>query len=436
MSMQKIVRQHHVTLALLGSALLVTAPGSALAQGAKTKVTVMTWEGTSTNQSIIDAMAAFERANPTIDVELVNVPAGGYDQARNGLIQAKRLPDLFWVGNDQALEYGQQGILYDWSKYAASKTSGLNLANFAPGTVDSYRVDGKLYGLPSLVNNYGYFYNIDLFRAAGVPLPKPGWTYKQFFDAAAKLTVKTGGRTTRYGVYAPHNDIFTLSQYSVSAGGAPFANRMLNTTRVAVSPQMVEGARLWTNAIQSGTVTPRNYPGDGLTELFTSGKVPMLGGGQWLAAGFLEQKPGFNWGFAPMPIVSKRVHILDAVGIASPSYIKNPDAVWKVLTFLNTRAWEKVLVDAPVAPSAYLPASKPYFDKLKAAGAGSVTDSLNNMLSAPSKVGVRFLAPAWAGKGYDAINATYNTILSGRLDARTGLDKIARDVNTVIQRGR
>ncbi|GGJ43295.1 ABC transporter substrate-binding protein [Deinococcus roseus] len=419
------------TLQALSALTLVLLTTSAFAQS-KTKVTIMTWEGNSTNQSIMNALSDFEKQNPDIDVELVNVPAGGYDQARNGLIQAKKLPDLFWVGNDQVLDYARQGILFDWSKYAAKEKA--LMARFAPGSIDNYKLDGKLYGLPSLMNTYGYFYNADLFKQAGVPLPKANWTYREFFDAARKLTVKDGNRTVRYGVYGPLNGIETLSQYSLSAGGVALADRILNTSKVTITPQMVEGAKMWSAAIKDGIVTPRTYPSDGMTEVFLSGKIPMLGAGQWLASGFLDSKPNFKWGFAPMPIVKNKVHILDAVGIASPSYIKNPDAVWKVLKYLDTKAWEKVLVDAPVAPAAYVPASKPYYDKLKAAGVSSLASSVDAMVRAQSKVGVRFLAPAWSGKANDVIGAVYNDIISGNVDIQNGLDKMAADINTLIQK--
>ena len=401
------------------------------AQG-KTVVRIMTWEGQDTNDQIAAAMKPFEAKNPDITIEIVKVPGVGYDQTRNTMIAANQLPDLFWVGNDQLLEYGRKGILYDWTKQATAKGDDFALESFAPGAIANYTLDGKLYGLPSLMNTYGYFYNADMFTAAGLPLPKVGWTYAQFFNAARRLTLKSGTQVTRYGVYNPQNDLFFLSQYAASQGGPMLQDRILEATKVTVSPQLVTAARNWASAIRAGSVTPRTYPGDGLDKLFAAGKVPMLGSGQWLAKGFIEGKLPFKWGFAPLPTGVKQVTIYDAVGIASPSYVKNPDAVWKVMKYLDTKAWEAVLPESPVAPSAYVPSAKPYFDQLRKSGAASVADSVNAMLTMKEKEGVRFLS-SWSGKAFDVLNVSYNDILSGKVDAKTGLDAIAAKVNEIIK---
>ncbi len=423
-----------IKLAVAFGAIMVSAAMLVSAQG-KTVVRIMTWEGQDMNDQIGAAMKPFEAKNPDISIEIVKVPSVGFDQTRNTMIAANQLPDLFWVGNDQLLEYGRKGILFDWTKQATAKGDDFALEQFAPGAVANFTLDGKLYGLPSLMNTYGYFYNADLFTAAKLPLPKVGWTYPQFFNAASKLTVKNGDSVTRYGVYDPRNDLFMLSQYAGSQGGAMFQNRILETDKVTASPQMIAGARAWAAAIKAGSVTPRNYPGDGLDKLFAAGKVPMLGAGQWLAKGFIEGKLPFKWGFAPLPTGKNQVTIYDAVGIASPSYIKNPDAVWKVMKYLDTKAWENVLPSTPVAPSAYLPSAKPYFDQLRKSNAGSVADSVNAMLTMKDKEGVRFLA-SWSGKAWDVINASYNDILSGKTDAKVGLESIADKINEIIKQNK
>ena len=416
-------------LAAFGTAIIAAAM-IASAQS-KTVVKIMTWEGQDMNDQIAAAMKPFEAKNPDIAVEIVKVPSVGFDQTRNTMIAAGQLPDLFWVGNDQLLDYGRKGILFDWTKQATAKGDDFALEQFAPGAVANFTLDGKLYGLPSLMNTYGYFYNADMFDAAKLAQPKVGWTYAQFFDAARKLTTKNGDQVTRYGVYSPLNDMFVLSQHAASQGGPTFQDRILEASKVTSSPQLVDAAKAWAAAIKDGAVTPRNYPGDGLDRLFAAGKVPMLGAGQWLAKGFIEAKLPFKWGFAPLPGGSKSVTIYDAVGIASPKYIKNPDAVWKVLKYLDTKAWEVVLPATPVAPSAYVPSAKPYFDQLKKSGATTVATSVEAMLTTKNQEGVRFLS-AWSGKAWDVINASYNDIMAGKTDAKAGLDDIVTKINAII----
>ncbi|MGE5224326.1 MAG: ABC transporter substrate-binding protein, partial [Omnitrophica WOR_2 bacterium] len=154
--------------------------------GGKITVTVMTWENTDTNAAIDDALKTFMAANPDITVQRIPTPNSNYGDKLNSMVQNKSLPDIFWAGNDTAFLYGDQGLLYDWSAKAKAETgSTFNMGQFAPGAIENWTSpNGKLYGLPTLMNTYGFWYNEDLFTKANVPLPKPGWTWDDMFKAA------------------------------------------------------------------------------------------------------------------------------------------------------------------------------------------------------------------------------------------------------------
>nr|MCU0495583.1 extracellular solute-binding protein [Chloroflexaceae bacterium] len=271
--------------------------------GSKAKVTVMTWEGADTNAAIDEALKTFMAANPEIEVERVPSPNSGYSDKLNAMVQAKQLPDIFWAGNDTAQQFGGQGLLFDWTEYAQKSEGGFSLSAFAPGAIENWTsADGKLYGLPTLMNTYGIWYNADLFQQAGVPLPKPGWTYDDMLKAATALTQKDGSTVKRYGVYAVGNESlqspFTISNCAVSAGGQPFMDRVINPTKVTADEKFVACAKQIAEAVQSGAITPTGYPSDGLTESFIAGQIPMLFFGQWLVPSFLEAQPSFKYGFA------------------------------------------------------------------------------------------------------------------------------------------
>ncbi len=414
-----------------------TAPA---ATGGKATVTVMTWEGNDTNAAIDEALKAFMAANPDITVQRIPSPNSGYGDKLNSMVQANQLPDIFWAGNDTAFLYGDQGLLYDWSKMAQNEQgSAFNLKDFAPGAIENWTSpDGKLYGLPTLMNTYGLWYNEDLFNKAGVPLPKPGWTYDDMFAAAEKLTVKDGDKVTRYGLYNANGDPiygpFAVSDCSVSAGGQPFQDRIIKPTKVQADQQFIDCTQKYADAIQKGFITPPGYPTDGMTDQFLTGQIPRMYFGQWAAPSFITAKPSFKYGFAPLPIATggKVVEPYDAVGISSPKGIKNPDAVWKVMKFLASDAWKTVLVKAPVAPAAHIPSSGPYYDTLKAAGLQSVVDGVDYELKAPTKQGIRFTAP-WSAKANDILTANWNDILTGKKPAQATIEQMVKDLNGVIQ---
>jgi multiple sugar transport system substrate-binding protein len=245
------------------------------------------------------------------------------------------------------------------------------------------------------------------------------------------LAAKISGSGPHYGLIAPPDDPFSIGQYSMSAGGAPFINDIVNPTKVTVSPQFIQGATLYEQAITKGYVSPPNFDSSNSPTDFAGGKIPMLYNGQWLAAGWLLSPPKFQYGFAPMPLVSKRVEPYDAVGIVSPKGIANPDAVWQVLQYLDTTAWQTILPASPVAPSAYVPSAAPYFNKLKTAGLTSIADSVNYELTSPVKSGIRF-DPTWATKANAIITAKWNDILLGKTPVAQGSQSMAASLNQLI----
>lgn len=403
--------------------------------GGKATVTFMTWEGTATNTAIDAAMKKFSDSN--ITVKRIPSPNSDFGQKITSLTLAKQLPDFFWCGNDTEQDLGAKGVLYDWSSHASKTTADFDTNNFAASALQNwYSPDGKkLYGVPTLMNTYGYFYNADMFNAAKVALPKPGWTFEDYFAATKALTKKNGNTVTQYGaVGGPYADPFAIGDYSVSAGGAPFVNAVIGQSKVTIDPKFVEGTKKFADVVQAGYVTPLNYNGGDTTAAFLAGKVPMLWGGQWLAAGFIASKPNIKYGFAPLPIVQAEVQPYDAVGICSPSYIKNPDAVWKVMTYLNTQGWKDILPGAPVAPAAYVPASSTYFDTLQSNGLTTITDTVKYVLATKNKQAIRFNAN-WSTKANDVITANWNDILTGKKPLQPTLDNMAKQINDIIQAG-
>lgn len=409
------------------------ATTAAAATGQKVTVTYMTWENNDTNASIDKAMEIFSKANPDIEVKRIASPSSDYGQKLSSMAQAKQLPDIFWTGNDTEQQFGAQGLLYDWTTQANVKSDNFDLSKFAPGAIDVWKTtDGKLYGLPTLLNTKGIWYNASLFTSANLPLPKTGWTYQEALAAAKALTTKDGSKTTRYGLWA--EDLinpFSAANCAVSAGGMAFTDRINDTTKVSADDKFNECTRLLAEAVQAGSITPPGFANDNATEGFIAGQIPMIFGGQWLAPAMKKGNPSFKYGFAPMPMYKEAVFPLDSVGISSPKTIKNPEAVWKVTQFLATTAWESILPGAPVAPAAYVPASQPYFNTLKASGQESVAETVSYALQAPKKVGVRFNA-VWASKASDVLKQ-YNDILLGKTPVDAGVKTMVQQLNDLIK---
>ncbi|MEK4977319.1 MULTISPECIES: ABC transporter substrate-binding protein [Bacillales] len=399
--------------------------------GKPVEVTMITWESAAMNEKIMASMKKFEEENPNIKVKLIPTPLDNYGVKINGMITAKKAPDIFMTGNDMLLDNAGKGLLYDWTELATQDKAFME--GFYEGVVDSWYYDGKLVGLPGLLNTYGIFYNKKSFQEAGLPEPKIGWTYDEFFAAMEKLSSNQGG-VQQFGYYAPL-DPFHVSLYSVSAGGAPFADAIINPTKVEISDQFREGVEKYKSAIANGYMNPPTFDLTNAMSSFKQGKVPMTLQGQWVADDLIRTAPKeLEWGYAPMPVVNSQTEIYDAVGWSSPATLKNPEAVWKVLKYLDSKMYEEVLPSTPVAPAAYQASSAAYYDALKAAGHPEVGEGLDHILKSPNTQPVRFLS-TWAGKAYPFIEASWKNILMGKAPI-TELDVMAEKINNVITTGK
>jgi ABC-type glycerol-3-phosphate transport system substrate-binding protein len=424
------------TLACAGLLAATACSGSDSGGGSSSgpvTVTVMTWESAQTNAAIKKALADFKDDN--ITVQLLDTPAGNFGDKLASLTQAKKLPDLFWCGNDTEQQYTSQGLLVDWTDKINNGDGDFKADKFVPSAIENWKTaDGQMGGLPSLMNTYGVWYNEDAFTKAGIAVPKAGWTWDDMYSAAAKLANKNGAK---YGLVADQltsgDGPFTMSMYSVSAGGAPFTDNVNHPTKAEADAKYTEGVQKLIDAIKSGSVAPPGYDASNVQSLFAAGKVPMMFGGQWLAAGFQTDKPKVKYGFAPFPQVDTPATLYDSVGICTPQYTKDQDATFKVLEYINTKVWDAVLPASPVAPPAYTPAQASYFDALNKAQQSTVVDTVKADLAAEKTVGVRFTTQ-WAQQVGDLTTANYQPILSGKKpisDLPAYIDKI----NGLIKQG-
>ncbi|MDQ1022945.1 ABC-type glycerol-3-phosphate transport system substrate-binding protein [Streptomyces umbrinus] len=423
--MKRLIRLAGALLTAGGLLATAACGGSSGEQSdGKATVTLMTWESAATNKAIDQALTGFH--DPNITVKRIDTPNGNYSDKLAALTQAKKLPDLFWCGNDTEQQYTNQGLLTDWSS-RLSGSSDFGASSFVSSTMKNWKTaDGKIGGVPSLLNTYGIWYDIDAFKTAGITVPATGWTWDQMFDAAAELHAKGA----KYGLVADAltstDGPFSLSTYALSAGGAPFADSVHQPTKTTIDATYTEGVRKVVAGIKSGAIAPPGYDISNQQALFASGQIPMLWSGQWLAAGFLTDKPKIKYGFAPLPQVTRPATLYDAVGICTPSYTQNADATFKVLKYLDSTVWTKVLPDSPVAAPAYLSAQKSYFGALDKSGQTTVASTVKEGLNTQTTIGVRFTTQ-WASQSNDLITAYWPDILNGKKplsDLQTMTDKI------------
>lgn len=140
----------------------------------------------------------FNKQYPNIEI-VPEQQTGDYLQKLYLQASSNTLPDIFWNGDGSVGNLAKKGLELDLGPYI--EESGLDLGQYYDSMIELGQTDGKQYMMPRDYNHLVTFYNVDMFKAAGVPLPENGWTWEEFLDAARKLTKQdAGGQTTQYGV--------------------------------------------------------------------------------------------------------------------------------------------------------------------------------------------------------------------------------------------
>lgn len=150
-----------------------------------------------------DVVAAYEAANPGVDINLEQVGDQPYKDKIRVLSASGDLPDIYfsWAG-DFANKFVRAGLAADLTSEIAPDTAWGS--TFAPAALKAFEYDGKYYGVPINLDGKYMVYNKAIFDKAGVAVPT---TFEELL--AACDTLKASGVTpialgNQYGWPAIH----------------------------------------------------------------------------------------------------------------------------------------------------------------------------------------------------------------------------------------
>jgi multiple sugar transport system substrate-binding protein len=152
-------------------------------------VNIVVWHGyTQAENTAIDKLAAeFNATHPNITV----TPHfyGNNDYALQKVLTAIAggdPPDISYLYGSWAPNIASASAAVDLTKYV--KDSSWNWNDFWTAERNVTTVNGKVIGIPALVDNLALVYNKRLFKQAGISPPSASWTWSDFEKAAMKLT--------------------------------------------------------------------------------------------------------------------------------------------------------------------------------------------------------------------------------------------------------
>ena len=287
----------NVTKLTIAAGLAVLLGGTPMAASAQELVM---WERSGGNAGMVDALvAAWNEANPDRKINLTYIPHTEMVPKLAQAIASGDVPDLMGLDLIYGPQFASAGQLEDITGYFEGDPT---LATASPGHIQVATYDGKLYGVPLYADVSALFWNKDLFEKAGLDPEVPPTSLGELHDMAAKIT---GVEEGVYGYYLAGNcagcNIFTFGPLIWASGGTiePLDANDEPLKGDAV-PKVLEWARMMH---KEGLINPANQSENGETFhlQFGSGKVGMMGTGNFNITLAREQNPDMNFGITLLP---------------------------------------------------------------------------------------------------------------------------------------
>lgn len=220
------------------------------------------------------------------------------------------------------------------------------LEDFIPASLDQFKVNGRLMGIPTDWSVHVLFYRKDL-------IPKPPETIDELVETARSFTKKINPNSpTDYGfIVSGKNLLFNAMLWEsllASAGGVPFE---VGKERDAVNNLTSEAAQkaleVYTTFMKEGISPPDSitYEFSQANEAYTSGKAAMMI--QWNAASFVILDPNQaplvhdKTGVAPIPgerVGGRVLHRSHAhyLGFSINKFSQHKKEAFKFLAYFTT----------------------------------------------------------------------------------------------------
>jgi multiple sugar transport system substrate-binding protein len=296
-----VFRKAHLAglLAVLTGVGVLAACGTDSTSSSSSKgggTTIQIWEGYTQVEAKAFAhlVSEYEATHPGQKVNTLYVNSDNTLQKVLTAVRGGSPPDIAYLYGSWAPNVAQIPSVVNLTQVV--KRPGVNWDDFYTGERAVATVNGKVIGIPALVDNLAVVYNKTLFAKAGLQPPGPDWTWSQFVADAKKLTnpaIKQYG--TAYVTPGTEDTVWHWEALLWEAGG-----QLLTADNKKAAFDSAAGLASL-NTLRTMAVTDKSMyldPSDSAyTNLFNSGKIGMLVTGPWDLAVF----PNVKYGVQIMP---------------------------------------------------------------------------------------------------------------------------------------
>lgn len=313
-------------------------------KGSKEKVEVKlsTWAG---SEEAAELQAILDKLNAASDTYIIvqdSNPAD-YETRLTTQLSGNAGPDLFWVSASRGAQLAARGAMLDITdRLKSSNKPAAKLDDYYDSSLEPFSKDGKIYGLPWIMQPVVLYVNQDALDKAGVTIDE-NWNWDSFMDAAKKLTLDKNGKHLGESGFDANNVVqwgFSLNgwppvqMFIWQAGGeviAPdFSSSPIDTA------EAMKGFKFYRELLDSGVVPSQQTIRDrGFDQMFRDGQVAMFMGG---AADSLDTRvETFKCVVREVPAgpTGVKATFVDLLGMGINAKTKNPDAAFEALVDLS-----------------------------------------------------------------------------------------------------
>lgn len=176
-------------------------------------LTYTTWGSTNEIKAQTDSVKEFEKNNPNIKIKLQHIPTD-YDTKLATMIAGNSPPDVALMYKATALSWADQGKILNISSLLAND-SEISQDTYINGSFIHTDKD-TIIGITPCQEVFGLYYNVDVFKEAGVEPPpakaEDGWTWDEFVEVCKKLTIDQNGKNASEEGFNPEK----IKQFAIN----------------------------------------------------------------------------------------------------------------------------------------------------------------------------------------------------------------------------
>ena len=419
-----------ILTAVIAAAVLVSGCGGS---GSNSKssgnghVNIVMWHGyTETEAVAIKKLAAeFNASHPNITVSVQSY--GNSDYALQKVLAAiagGKPPDISYLYGSWAPNIATNPGVVTLNKLIAADPS-FNWNDFYTVERQQATVDGKIVGVPALVDNLALVYNKKLFAQAGLSAPTANWTWTDFENAAMKLTDPAKKQFGwAYVNDASEDTVWRYWAMLWQAGGSILSPDGKHAA--FDSPAGVKALTLLQTLAQHKSIYLDNGSGNYLS-VFTSGHIGMLWTGPWDLANITAAKMSYGVQILPADLNHQTISGPDNWVVFNNGSART-QAAWEFLKWLTSPSidlkWALMTGDLPIRASvSRLPGYAQFVKKYP--GVATWVKNLNNATQARPVLTVY-------PKISTAIGQAVQAVLLGKAQPQQALQQAAQQVNGVL----